>query len=208
VRSEDRYLWDHGLSDRELHFIGSILAHWGAIEHEVFNQTLLTFDQGDDGPQELPRAMNNLQFSAVLALWRERVIATYPLKLSENLERQYQRIIALKPYRDALVHGMWQWTPADVEQITTVRIKHKAIISTRFTADDLEEFANTLAAINFHLRYPGGVEDLARERAATGFSISRRGLAALSDSKIAGDWLKGSGLKTGVGQPDNGSESA
>lgn len=207
MRKEDRYLWDHGLSDRELHFIGGILAHWGAIEHEVFNQTLLTFDEGDDNPPELPRAMNNLQFTAVLALWRERVITTSLPGISENLERQHQRIIELRPYRDALVHGMWQWSLDSVEQITTVRIKHKQIISTRFTADDLEDFCNTLAAINFHLRYPGGAEDLACERAAAGFSISRRGLATLSASKIAGDWLKGSELRSGVGKPDGETEA-
>src|ERR1035441_3030894 len=62
----------HGveLSGRELHWIGHIVAQWGALEHEVFSQTLLTYkDHLAEVPKEM---MNNLQFSDVLKLWKRR----------------------------------------------------------------------------------------------------------------------------------------
>jgi hypothetical protein len=51
------------LSERELHFIGHIVAQWGALEHEIFVQTLRTFA---DYSEELPKQMNNLQFTGSL----------------------------------------------------------------------------------------------------------------------------------------------
>jgi hypothetical protein len=51
------------LSERELLSIGHIVAQWGALEHEVFCQTLQTFGKHT---QTLPKEMNNMQFSEVL----------------------------------------------------------------------------------------------------------------------------------------------
>jgi hypothetical protein len=53
-------LYDVPLSDKEGILIGRIIALWGALESEVFVQTLATFDVQD--VEELPNAMNNLNF--------------------------------------------------------------------------------------------------------------------------------------------------
>ena len=44
------------------------------MEHEIFLQTLLTFDRNEKEGLELPREMGTLQLTTLLALWKERVI--------------------------------------------------------------------------------------------------------------------------------------
>lgn len=65
-------LIDLGLSERELYFIGRIVAAWGAIESEIFVQTVQALNPDSLG--DLPAAMNNLQPSRVLELWKEHVV--------------------------------------------------------------------------------------------------------------------------------------
>ena len=83
---------------------------------------------------------------------------------------------------------MWQWSPSELEKISTLRIRKKEIISVHFTADDLEELYGRVAGINFKLRWLGGIEELAQKRAEEGFHISRRGLSLLTDNPVAADW--------------------
>ena len=47
------------LSDRELYWIGTVIAQW-AMECEIFNQTLMSFE--DIAAAELPKAMNSANF--------------------------------------------------------------------------------------------------------------------------------------------------
>jgi hypothetical protein len=54
-------VYDVELSDRETFHIGRIIALWGALEHEVFMQTLETFDIE---PGELEKLPNRLLKSA------------------------------------------------------------------------------------------------------------------------------------------------
>jgi hypothetical protein len=65
---------DLQLSDREMFLIGMIVAHWGSLEHEVFTQTLLSFDTPQGQAGGLPKSMNNIQFTQILSLWKERVV--------------------------------------------------------------------------------------------------------------------------------------
>ena len=53
------------LSERELLSIGKIVALWGSLEYEIFCQTLMCFSDMSDS--QLPKEMNNMQFSQVLA---------------------------------------------------------------------------------------------------------------------------------------------
>ena len=154
-----------GLSDREVYLIGKVIVEWGAIEHEVFKQTLLTFDGADGEQTAVPTAMNNLQVSKLLDLWKERVVGKAQGERSRVLQHQLDEILRLKPYRDAIVHGMWKWSPSNLAAISTVRVRKKEALTTHFTIDDLENFDSRLASINFKIRYPGGLEDLAAERA-------------------------------------------
>ena len=54
------------------------------------------------------------------------------------------------------------------------------MITTHFTADDLEHFASRLASINFRVRFPGGLADYARMRAKQGSYVSRRAIGMLT----------------------------
>jgi len=172
-----------GLSDREVHLIGKIIVEWGAIEYEVFNQTLLTFDGVDDEQTALPSAMNNLQLTKLLDLWKERVVEKSQGERSLVLQLQLDEILGLKPFRDAIVHGVWTWSPSNLAAISTVRVRKKQILTTKFTVDDLEDFDSRLASINFKIRYPGGLEDLASERAESGVYFSREFLNMMHGSK-------------------------
>ncbi len=173
------------LSERELLCIGHIIAQWGALEHEVFCQTIQTFDRHTE---TLPREMNNMQFSGVLEKWKERVVDQCNGEAKKKLEEQYDLICHYLGYRDALVHGMWDWDTASPNKIRTTRVRKTEIISTEFTAADLEEFSLAVARINFNVRYPRGVDDLA-ERINKGGYISRLGMSLLSGHPVAAELL-------------------
>jgi hypothetical protein len=160
--SHDLYEWDAQLSDREVFLIGAIIVQWGAIEHEFFTQAVATFDVSEGEQRTLPKAMNNMQFTEVLSLWKERVVDQAQGECAKVLQRQLDEILRLKQFRDALVHGMWDWSASQLSRISTVRVRKKEVVTTHFTADDLEHFYGRLASINFALRFPGGLEDLAR----------------------------------------------
>lgn len=165
-------LWDTGLLDSEIHFIGDIVAHWGAIEHEVFIQTLMTFDDDLQDKVQLPKAMNNLQFTDVLELWKERVINTSKSKRRIVLDEQYKKINSLKDFRDALIHGMWDWESDNTDILKTTRIRKKEIIKTKFMPGTLHDFAIELAQINLLIRYPGGMVELLQEQVEQGGYIN------------------------------------
>lgn len=186
---DDFRRFDVELSDREIFFVGKITALWGALEHEVFTQTLVTFDSADAENIVLPKEMNNLQFTAVLLLWKTRVVDEAEGERAEVLQQQYDKILQLHEYRNALVHGMWDWSRAEPAQISIVRVRKKEIIRTYFTADDLADFCDRLRGINFKIRYPGGLEDLALKRTEHGFYISRRGVSLLTGDPVADDWI-------------------
>ena len=177
------------LSDREIFLIGQIMAQWGLLEHTVFTQTLLTFETSEDEEPQLPKEMNNIQFSGVLELWKQRVIEPETNEHYQKLSEQFDEIVRLKPGRDALIHGMWRWNPDEISKITSVRVRKRQIVEFHFTADDLEDFRRRVSSVNFHIRYPGGIEDLAQERAKEGIYMSRRFLAAMSGDVVENDWL-------------------
>ncbi len=187
--NHDLYRWGAELSDREVFLIGKIIVQWGALEHEVFSQTILTFDAPEGEQTALPRAMNNLQFTDLLSQWKVRVVDKAQGARANVLQQQFDEILRLKEFRDALVHGMWDWSAIELAKISIARIRKKEIITTHFTADDLNDFCDRLARINFKIRFPGGVEDPDRKRAEQGFYISRKGLSLLTGDRVAGDWL-------------------
>lgn len=154
------------------------------MEHEIFVQTLFTFDSEDMDATKLPKEMNNLQFTGVLALWKERVAEKARGRRAKTLLNQHERITKLKPYRDALTHGMWHWSPEDPGVIKTVRARKREVITTKFSAADLQDFAKSIAEINFCIRFPGGLPDLAKARAQQGGYISRRAMAMFTGSPV------------------------
>jgi len=181
-----KYSWESQLSDREVHFIGTIFVQWGALEHEVFMQTLMTFEppEGEKEVPVLPKQMNNLQFSRVLELWNERVAKPCRGRRGKVLQVQYDEIMKLKDVRDALTHGMWHWTAEDLGEIRTVRVKKREIITSRFSADNLGDVASRLGEINFKIRFPGGLVDIARQRIKDGGYMSRRAAAVFSGAPV------------------------
>ncbi|MDU8588158.1 hypothetical protein BV330_05310 [Pseudomonas syringae pv. actinidiae] len=86
-------LYDVPLSDKEAILIGRIIALWGALESEVFVQTLATFDVQDI--EELPNVMNNLNFAKVLELWKARVADVEEGERAVVLKQQFARITHL-----------------------------------------------------------------------------------------------------------------
>lgn len=171
------------LSQRELILIGFIIAQWGGMEHEIFVQTLRCFDE--QGSDELPKAMNNAQFSQVLDLWELQVVEKSEGKRRDVLRKQLFMIRQLAEHRHALAHGMWDYDKAKPDRITAIRILKKQIISHQFTADDLEDFSKRLGVINFRIRHPLGIEDLAKAAEKSGGYMSRAAVAMLSGHPIA-----------------------
>lgn len=164
---EIKHVWDIGLLDAEIHHIGEIVAHWGAMEHEIFIQTIMTYDDLNDKSQ-LPKAMNNLQFSEVLELWKERVVDKTEGKRKAILMKQYEEINRLKDFRNALIHGMWDWDTDNLDVLKTTRIRKKEIIETKFMPGSLQDFTSDLGQINMLIRYPGGMAELLKEQCEQG----------------------------------------
>lgn len=171
------HVWDPQLSDREVHFIGMICVQWSSLEHTVFIQTLESFTAEGKTVNDLPKEMNNIQFTGVLDLWKSRVAEKARGKRQKVLLQQYDEILKAKNARDALMHGMWHWSPEDLGTINTVRVKKHEVITSQFSADALNELARKVGEINFNLHFPGGLVDLAKARMQEGGYISRRALA-------------------------------
>ncbi len=171
------------LSDREVYLIGSIVSQWGFVEADIFDQTLLSFSE----EEALPKAMNNSQFSDVLKLWLSRVAERQDGERKAVLKAQYDEIVALNVYRQAVVHSRWVWRPDIPDEVTAVRVHGKSIKRVKFTADDLENFATRLGQLRYHLKYPGGLSDRAGEMEAAGFYISRTAWDLMSGRSSLGD---------------------
>ena len=180
---------DFGLSDREVFLLGQIVLEWGAIEHEIFSQTLLTFAASEGESTPLPRAMDNLRVTELLNLWKQRVVDCSEGERGQILQQQFEEILNLKKFRDALVHGMRGWSATPLSRISTTRVRKKEVITTHFSADDLVDINARLQSINFRLRFPRGLEELARARAEQGHVLSRWGMALLTGDRIAQEWL-------------------
>ncbi|HTT48515.1 MAG TPA: hypothetical protein VMG39_11005 [Pseudolabrys sp.] len=189
-KGEMKYLYNVELSPKELHSIGLIISQWGCLEHEIFTQTLMTFDEPIEGGDKLPKAMDNLRFFEVLNLWEERVVKKAAGVPKDVLSSQLERIRHYYEFRNAIAHGMWEWDISDPKKINSIRIRKRDIVTTHFTAEDLHDFSMEVAEINFKIRYPGGVEDLASAMSEKGSHISRIGAALLSGHPVA-DELSG-----------------
>ncbi|MFP3506209.1 hypothetical protein [Burkholderia sp. SIMBA_062] len=181
-----KMLIDLPLTDKETYFVGTIVAAWASLEHEVFSQTLHTYVPADDGEEspKLPKEMNNIQFTGVLRLWRERVVDQAKGKRRKTLEKVHARILWGHEYRKAIVHGMWDWSPDNVECITSTRIVGKQVTSVHFDADGLCSFMIGLLEINFDLRYPRGKTEFFMQRSKEGQYMSRRFAAMMTGATL------------------------
>ncbi|MDP8250963.1 hypothetical protein [Pseudochrobactrum saccharolyticum] len=171
------------LKDQEIYIIGSIVSQWGFLEADIFDQTLQTFiDEKPEFP--LPKQMNNLKFTEVLNLWLKRVaeIADKPKKLV--LKNQYERIIFLNDYRQAIVHSRWQYNPSSPQEITAVRIRKKEIVRVKFTFEDLLNLSQQLGEIRYNINYPGGEEDRLAKMPAWGY-MSRKFNEIMSGNDVS-----------------------
>lgn len=191
------YECDPQLSDREIHFIGMVFIQWASLEHEVFTQTLMTFVAEGKECHPLPKEMNNIQFTGVLNLWKERVADKASSRRAKVLQRQYDEILKLKDIRDALAHGMWHWSTEDLGRISTVRVKKREVITSHFSRKALGDIASKLGAINFKIRFPGGLTDLARARMEQGSYFSRRAMAMFTGAAVGPDGYPTDGPSSG-----------
>ncbi|MCL2910004.1 hypothetical protein [Shewanella aquimarina] len=168
---EIKQVWDVGLSPSESKLLGLIVAHWGAIEGEVFQQALESYGV-DFELSELPKEMNNLSFSKVLEVWKERVIAGAPEADKVVLKKQYEKIRCYQDYRNSLIHGMWIFDRNTPEVISTLRGRGKEIISAVFEEGQLQKFYSELAQINLYIRYPRGMEQVFEEQFKQGYYVN------------------------------------
>ena len=109
-------------------------------------QTLATFDVQDF--EELANAMNNLSFVKVLELWKARVADVAEGERAVVLKQQFARITHLQDSKNALIHGMWTWSMAEPEKVSTTRVSKKQVITMHFPAGSLADFHNELGVIN------------------------------------------------------------
>ena len=180
-------LLDLELSERELYFIGRIVAAWGALESEIFTQTLQALNPNslDDLP---PDMKNNLQPSCVRKYWKEHVVDKASGKRREVLLEQYEKVEALSEDRHAIVHGMWEYSKSTLEKITVWRVRKGDLEKKVFTADDLMNISLAVDQINYYLRFP-----LDNSLGNSGFFMSRRMRATLTRHPVSKELWHGIG---------------
>ncbi|XHE11787.1 hypothetical protein PCC82_08165 [Agrobacterium deltaense] len=166
-----KYVLDTSLNERETYLLGSIVSQWGYLEADIFEQTL----QALADVEPLPKEMNNAKFSLVLDLWLREVAEKQVGERRAVLITQYERIRELSQFRQAVVHSRWEWNPEKPDEVVAVRVIKKEIIRAKFTVQDLADMAGRVGEIRYLIRYPGGLEDRAKEMAETGFFVSRGG---------------------------------
>jgi hypothetical protein len=171
-------LLDLELSERELYFIGKIVAAWGALESEIFTQTLQALNP--TSLSDLPAAMNNLQPSRVRGLWKEHVVDKASGKRREALLEQHGKIETLSEDRHAIVHGMWEYSTSELEKITVWRVRKRHLEKKVFTADDLMNLSLAIDQINYDLRFP-----LDNVFESSGSFMSRRMRARLAGHPVS-----------------------
>ncbi|MGN6660840.1 MAG: hypothetical protein ACTHKN_17795 [Achromobacter mucicolens] len=178
-------LFGDELTDKEAYLIGKIVAAWASLEHEVFEQTLQTYVPAIEREElsKLPKEMNNIQFTGVLRLWKERVVDQAKSKRRKTLEGVYEGILKRVEYRKAIVHGMWNWSRDNSDRITSTRVVGKQVISVHFDADVLYSLMTDLQEINFDLRYPRGQAEFAMQMGRDGLRISRRFAAIMTGER-------------------------
>jgi len=172
-------LLDLELSERELYFIGRIVAAWGAMESEIFMQTLEALNPNslDDLPSDM---RNNLQAPCVRKHWKEQVVDKASGKRREVLLEQHEKIEALSEDRHAIVHGMWEYSQSELENITVWRVRKGELEKKVFTADDLMNISLAIDQINYYLRFP-----LDNPFGNSGSYMSRRMRATLTGQSVA-----------------------
>lgn len=168
---------DTELSEKEIYAIGSIVAQWGFIETEIFEQTLLSYKDDEDLPAQMK---NNAQFSKVLQLWQKRVAKVRDPRKKEILIKQYEELVSLNKFRQAVVHSRWEWSRDDPGVITAVRYHNQSVKRIKFTLDDLVQFTIRLGKVRYSIRYPNEVQDQAEEMQKQGGYINRRAMDLLT----------------------------
>jgi hypothetical protein len=186
------------LLERELLSIGKIVALWGSLEHEIFCQTLESFNV--TSRSQLPKEMNNMQFYSVLTLWDSHVVSKATGKRKQVLQEQYKKIEHYHDFRNALVHGMWDCSKSAPEKITATRIKKGEVRQTHFMADGLASFASELETMNFNVRYPGGPEEYGKAMSKLGSYISRMGVCLMTDDLLTDEYLRSFEVQTKGGK--------
>ena len=165
-----KQLWDAGLTTKEYAVIGDIVAQWGALEAEIFSQTLITYGS-DIHISQLPNEMSNLNFLAVLKLWKIRVVDVSESDCKSVLEGAYTKILQLQDVRNSIIHGMWEFSPTELKTISTFRVKKDKLINIVFKDGALVDIAIAIAEINACIRYPGGMADFFKEH--DGFYVNQ-----------------------------------
>lgn len=155
-----RYVLATPLSDRQALLVGLIISEWGAMEHDVFGQTLDTFINEGCERAQLPKEMNNMKFSLVLDLWKKRVLDKAEGRVAEVLQKAYESILFHQDYRNALAHGMWDWDARKPDIVTATRIKKDEIVSVAFSTADLEYLHEKAQDIRFQILSPEGPAQL------------------------------------------------
>jgi hypothetical protein len=170
-------LLDFELSERELYFIGRIVAAWGALESEIFTQTLQALNP--NSLNDLPAAMNNMQPSRVREIWKEHVVDKASGKRRQVLLEQHEKIETLSEDRHAIVHGMWEYSKSELEKITVWRVRKGDLVKRVFTADDLMNISLAVDQVNYALRFP-----LDNPFESSGSFMSRRMRATLTGHPV------------------------
>jgi hypothetical protein len=139
--------------------------------------------------------MNNMQFFSVLKLWDSHVVSKAAGKRKRVSQDQCKKIGYCHGFRNALVHGMWDWSKDKPAKITATRIRRAEVIRTHFTADDLEDLASELETINLKVRYPGSVDEFARAKSRQGAYMSRMAVCLITGDPLVDEYLQFFGVK-------------
>ncbi|QDG78134.1 hypothetical protein [Labrenzia sp. PHM005] len=172
------------LSEGEVYSIGYFVAQWGFLENDIYEQTILSFDDVETLPSSV---VKNAQFGNILKLWLKRVVEKQEEPKKSTLREQYNRISEMNEVRQSLVHSRWEWSRIAPDEITAVRVHKGTVKRKTFDSDSLYDLAASVGEIRYSVRYPGGIEDQADEMMQNGGHISRDAWHLITKKKNSDD---------------------
>jgi|GEM_PF-2255572 len=150
-------LWTE-LTDQEISAIGFITIQWAHLEHMLL---IRTKELADAASIALPEDAKKLSFKVRLHAWyvliREKV--TDPEE-QKRLFKLHQRIASAEDKRHKVTHGLWDFGKGNPKILIASSFRVPFDFEQNFKAEELANFANTIAEINFDLHYPKGPRSL------------------------------------------------
>ena len=177
LKGKKRIYIDVELELNELAALGRLTAQWSHLEHLIYEISVIL---AKNSTIELPSGVSSKSFSNRISAFRQLILRHYDEPEKSKFEKILSRIANIEQDRHKLIHGTWDWHPADPTRIVARCDRPNVEFEKSFDFERIFELGTRIGEINFELSCPDGIDSFNEERAASGFAISRLGMQLLT----------------------------